>query len=220
MTTPTLALTLEIRSGDGSRTEFFQNQEESANATLHLLAAPRLFAQPLLMLASRESVSMIPSRTIDMLLAHTLASVPLQWPRGLADIVEVAIGDNAAWQDSVTDNSEAGSNTSPMRIHIYTAGGWAITLEMTPVAQLTVPDQRLLLAHFFDLPVIPFRLAAGGIGFINPSQIIRGTGQPSPDCEHISNWPGLKAVPNTALPVQLLRWIPRTGYPRKSSQNE
>lgn len=220
MTLPTLDLTLEIRSEDGSCTEFFQDQEESANATLRMLTAPRLFAQPLLVLALRESVSIVPSRTIDMLLAHTSASVPLQWPRGLADIVEVPAGDTASWQDSVADDSDAGSNTSPMRVHVYTAGGWAITLELRAVAQLTVPDQRMLFAHFFDLPVIPFRLAAGGFGLINPPQIIRATGHPSSNVENVSNWPGLKGVPNTALPVQLLRWIPRSKHDHKLPQVE
>jgi hypothetical protein len=217
MTIPTLDLTLEIRSVDGSCTEFFQDEEESANATLRLLTAPRLFAQPLLMLASPESVSIVPSRTIDMLLAHTLASVPLQWPRALADIVEVPGDDNGSWQDSEVHDSEPGLTTS-MRMQVYTAGGWAITLELTPAAQLTVHDQRVLLAHFFDLPVVPFRLAAGGIGLINPSQIIRATGQPAATSEHASNWPGLKSIPNTALPVQFLRWIPRGKHDRKLSQ--
>ncbi len=41
--TPTLVdLTLEIRSEDGSCTEFFQDQEDSVHRTLRLLETPRL----------------------------------------------------------------------------------------------------------------------------------------------------------------------------------
>jgi len=47
------------------------------------------------------------------------------------------------------------------------------------VAQATVHDERLLLVHFFDLPVVPFRLEGGGVGFINPAKISRVTAHPA-----------------------------------------
>ena len=218
-------LTLEIRSQDGSCTEFFQDQEDSVHKTLRLLATPRLFAQPLLVLASPHSLSAIPCRTVDMLLARTSASVLLRWPRGLADIVEVPNHHSA---DSPSANEAMGGeaanavNTATMLLHVYTSGGWAITLELTRAVRLTVPDERVLLAHILDLPILPFRLATGGIGLINPSKIIRATGRPSAKDEPLSKWPDFQALPATALPVQLLRWTPRLrpdgAHPRESSQ--
>ena len=210
MTMPNVDLTLEIRSTDGSCTEFFQDQEDSVNDTLRSLASPRLFAQPLLVLASPGSVSMIPCRTIDMVLAHTSVAVLPQWPGDLADVVEVPAhcSEDSHEPDARGRNSENGADISTTLMHFYTAGGWFITLELTRTARLTVPDQRVLLAHIFELPAFPFRLAAGGIGFINPSQVIRATGQP-PKPDHVSRWPGLMLIPKTALPVHLLRWTPR-----------
>jgi hypothetical protein len=49
----------------------------------------------------------------------------------------------------------------------------------------------------FDLPAIPFRLKAGGIGFINPENITRVSAHPTPD-----------ALPSTALPMELRRCKP------------
>src|SRR5271170_5017389 len=37
----------------------------------------------------------------------------------------------------------------------------------------------LILTYFFDLPVIPFRLETGGVGFINPAKISRLTMYPA-----------------------------------------
>jgi hypothetical protein len=216
MPSPSIALTLEIRSQDGSCTEFFQSDSDLADRTLGLLAGPRLFSQPLLVLASEDSASMIRSHTVDMVLARTSTSISAQWPPGLSDIVEVASNENSSAASSSGD-SEADRHAGTLRIHLYTAGGWAIALELTPDAQLTLPDQRVLLAHFFNLPVIPFRLLVGGLGFINPAQIMRATGQLSTSTGHVSKFPGLNAVPNTALPVHFLRWTPRSRAGRLSA---
>jgi hypothetical protein len=57
-----------------------------------LLAAPQLFAQPRLLLASQHCASMIPCKGIDMILVRTFARTPLKFPLnlplGLFDIVE------------------------------------------------------------------------------------------------------------------------------------
>ena len=64
MTTAPVVLTLEILSEDGASTEFLQDDEEGIARTLRLLATPRLFAPPLLVLASPHGISLIPCRTI------------------------------------------------------------------------------------------------------------------------------------------------------------
>ena len=100
MTTTTVDLTLELRSANGSSTEFYQADEERVHETLRLLAAPRLFAQPHLLLASQHCASMIPCKGIDMILARTSARTPLKFPlnlpAGLFDIVEQP----DAWPDN------------------------------------------------------------------------------------------------------------------------
>ena len=50
MTTNPIDLTIELRSANGSSTEFYQTDEEHVREALRLLAAPRLFAQPHLLL--------------------------------------------------------------------------------------------------------------------------------------------------------------------------
>lgn len=67
MNTIPVDLTVEFRSADGTSTEFYQANEERIRETLHLLAAPRLLAQPHLMLASEHGASLIPCRGIDMI---------------------------------------------------------------------------------------------------------------------------------------------------------
>ena len=80
MTTNPIDLTLELRSANGTSTEFYQADEERIRETLRLLAAPRLFAQPHWLLASQHCASMIPCRAIDMILARTFARTPLKFP--------------------------------------------------------------------------------------------------------------------------------------------
>lgn len=200
-------LTLHIRSQDGSCTEFYQHKLDLVERTLELLATPRLFSQPLLMLASPESANIIRTRTVDMLIARTPASIGIQWPNGLADIVEVPLDDDAPLPANVETGN--GNSGGPLHIGLHTLGGWAVRLALKPEAQLTLQDQRVLLAHFIDLPVIPFRLPEGGVGYINPGQIIRTTGQLSATGELPSKFPRINALPVNAMPMDLLRWLPR-----------
>jgi len=195
-------LTVEIRSADGKLTEFYQSDEERARKTLAHLAAPRLLSQPQLTLASEHGVSAIPSRMIDMILARTSTTAPLVlpliFPAGLLDLVEVGQHrpeeNSAAPEDSNNDNS--GVLTSiRSTVEIHTLGGWMSKLKTQAMASRTVQDQRQSFAHFFDLPVIPFRLAEGGIGLINPANITRVSVNPPP-----------KVLPETALRADLVRW--------------
>jgi hypothetical protein len=198
-------LTLELRSADGTSTEYYQADEDGVRKALRLLSAPRLLTQPQLVLASGHGVSTIPCRAIDMILARTSAQVPvifpLKTPMGLLDITE--FGDDQPCREPAAVDDLANSDCSkPLNLPVsmveaHTLGGWVITLKVAAIHQGTVYDQRQSLAHLFDLPVVPFRLKAGGIGFINPNNVTRVSAELSPD-----------AIPNTALPMKLLRWTP------------
>ncbi len=215
MTTVPVDLTLEIRSEDGSSAEFFQDQESSVNRTLRLLATPQIFTQPFLVLASRHSVRAIPCRTIDMILASTSAPMLVRWPTGFLDLVEVPghdSGAHAAEEDATGGDSAEPANATILHIHVYTLGSWVVTLKAEAVVQSAVHDQRLLLTRLLDLPALPFRLAAGGIGFINPAKITHVTARLPVEHGRVSQWPALNAVPDTALPAEWLRWTPR--FPR------
>jgi hypothetical protein len=66
-------------------------------------------------------------------------------------------------------------------VEIQTLGGWVSTLKVLAMVRGTMIDQRRSITHLLELPVIPFRLAAGGIGFINPANIARARAYPTPD---------------------------------------
>jgi len=202
MTTTELDLTIEIRSENGSRTQFYQSDRESISKIFRLLIKPRLFTRPFLMLASELSVSAIPSRTIDMVLVRTPLPLPLPLPPGWLEIVEVAVekfhsgvashATNGADREGLS--AEAEETTSFVEIH--TSGDWKIALKLQTTFQATVQDRRQRLADFFELPVIPFHLESGGIGFINPAKISR-----------VTVYPAFKGVAETALPADFLRSI-------------
>jgi hypothetical protein len=194
MTTTNLDLTLVICSEDGSRTEFFQNDEASVAQTLQQLLAPRLFSQPMLTLASKHSVSAIPSRTVDLILAHTESPPPLPLPPDWLDIVEV--NGEAFLENADTEESPEAKDNTVLLAEIHTLGDWMIRLKIETTNRATIQERRQFLAHFFDLPGIPFRLEAGGIGLINPLKISRVTVSPP-----------FKGVPEAALPADLLRCI-------------
>jgi hypothetical protein len=203
MQTTNVDLTIEICSEDGSRTQFYQNDEDSISEILRLLITPRLFTRPILILASERSVSTVPCQTIDVIMVRTPATLPLLLPPGWMDVVEVseeALHDEAIF--STVENTDGEGlpkeeEGAISRVEIHTFGGWMFVPRLQTVMQKTIQDQRQTLAHFFDLPVISFRLETGGVGFINPAKIGR-----------VPAYPAFKGVAETALPADLLRWTP------------
>jgi hypothetical protein len=193
-------LTLELRSANGSSTEFYQADEERVRETLRLLAAPRLFAQRHLLLASQHCASMIPCKWIDMILVRTFARTPLKFPLNLPVGQFDIVGQPEAWLDNKSVAIED-QNGQPHRrnalVEIQTLGGWTITLKATAMIRETVQDERQFFSHLPDVPTIPFRLEEGGFGLINTANIMRA-----------SAWPKPEALPGIAMPLVLRRWTP------------
>jgi hypothetical protein len=173
MTTTHPELTIDICTEDGARTRFVQTDKASAEGTLRQLVSPRLFTPPLLTLASEQSTSAIPTRTIDMILAHTASPPPLPLPSGWVDALEVT--DDALIQLGSLEASAAAENKHVMLAEIHTLGDWMIRLMLDTIIPASVQEERHLWNHFLDLPAIPFRLKTGGIGVINPANIVRAT---------------------------------------------
>jgi hypothetical protein len=192
MTTTNIDLTLDICTEDGSRTRFHQNDPQIAETTLRQLVTPRLFQPPLLTLASEHSISAIPTRTIDMILAHTASLPLLPLPSGWVDMVEVT--DEALVNLAELEALAAAENKHVMLVEIHTLGDWMIRLKLETILPETIQEKRHLWNHLLDLPAIPFRLKAGGIGAINPANIVRAT-----VC------PPLDGVSETALSADLLQ---------------
>jgi len=188
------ALTLDICTENGSRTQFYQNDEQIGEKTLRQLISPRLFSPPLLTLASEHSVSAIPMRTIDMILAHTASPPPLPLPGGWVDSVEV--NDEALLHLAALEALAAAENKHVMLVEIHTLGDWMIRLKLETIIPETVQEKRQLWNHLLDMPAIPFRLKAGGIGAINPANIVRATVCPPID-----------GVTETALSADLMQSI-------------
>lgn len=187
-------LTLDICTEDGSRTRFYQNDEQIAGKTLRQLVSPRLFSPPLLTLSSEHSVSAIPTRTIDMILAHTGSPPLLPLPSGWVDAVEV--NDEALCNLADLEALAAAEDKHVMLAEIHTLGDWMIRLKLETIVPETMQEKRHLWNHLLDLPAIPFRLKAGGIGAINPANIVRATVCPPID-----------GVAETALLADLLQSI-------------
>ena len=200
MATNPIDLTLELRSANGSSTEFYQSEEERVRETLRLLAAPQLFAQRHLLLASQHCASMIPCKGIDMILVRTFARTPLKFPLNLPvgrfDLVEQP----EAWPDHKSAVIEV-QNGQPRRrnaqVEIHTLGGWTITLKAVATIRGSIHDERQFFSHLPDVPTIPFRLEEGGFGLLNTANILRA-----------SAWPKPEALPGIALPLALRRWTP------------
>jgi hypothetical protein len=194
MKTNNHGLILDICTEDGSRTQFCQNDQRTADTTLRQLVSPRLFTPPLLTLASEHSVSAIPTRTIDMILAHTASPPVLPLPSGWLDAVQV--NDDALLHLADLKAAGAAENKNVMLVEIHTLGDWMIRLKLETVMLETVQEERHLWNHLLDLPAIPFRLMADGIGAINPANIVRATVCPPID-----------SVAETALSADLLQCI-------------
>jgi hypothetical protein len=199
MMTKPVELTVIIQSADGSSAEFCQRDAQRVNKCLRLLAAPRLFSEPQLFLASASQASAFRAPAIDVILARTSAPLPrilpMRSPAGSLDVSE-------AEEQTAVIETRPGVNADEMnsrtfRVELQMLGGWSNTLELRVQVRGTVSDRRHTAATIFRVPVIPFRLRTGGIGFINPNNIIRATFHPAPD-----------SLPETALPMVLVRSAP------------
>ena len=197
MTTNPMDLTLELRFANGSTTEFYEADEQRVSEVLRLLAAPRLFAQPHLLLASQHGASMIPCRGIDMIIARTSAPLPLKFPlnlpAGLFDIVEQP----DAWPDnkSAAIGDQNGEHLQrDLQVEIVTFGSWSVTLEALMMFRGIFQDERQFFSQLPNMPTIPFRLKEGGFGLINTVNIMRA-----------SAWPNPETFPGSALPLTLRR---------------
>jgi hypothetical protein len=216
MNTSTDDLTLELRSANGSSTEFYQADGEHVRETLRLLAAPRLFAQRHLLLASQHCARMIPCPGIDMILVRTSARTPLKFPLNLPagqfDLVE----QTEAWPDNepaTIEGQNGQQHGQPRRrdsqVEIHTLGGWTVTLKTTALIRGNVQDERQWFSHLPEVPTIPFRLEEGGFGLVNTANILR-----------VSAWPKPEALPGVALPLALRQWTPATRHGCQSARNE
>ena len=216
MTTSTVDLTVELRSANGSSTEFYQADEDRVHETLRLLAAPQLFAQRHLLLASQHCASMIPCPGIDMILVRTSARTPLKFPLnlpvGLFDLVEQP----EAWpnnQPAAVEDQNEQQHGQPRRrdsqVEIHTLGGWTVTLKTAALIRGNVQDERQWFSRLPEVPTIPFRLEEGGFGLINTANILR-----------VSAWPKPEALPGVALPLTLRRWTLATRHGGQPARNE
>lgn len=200
LTTNPIDLTIELRSANGSATEFYQDDEKCIQETLRLLAAPKLFTQRHLVLASQHCASMIPCAGIDMILVRTHARTPLKFPLNLPvgrfDIVEQP----EAWSDhrpAAIEDQKGQPHRRNAQVEIHTLGGWTVKLKATAIISGNAQDERQLFSNLPDMPTIPFRLVEGGFGLVNTANITRA-----------SAWPKPEALPGIALPLELLRWTP------------
>ena len=191
MTTTYSDLTLDICAEDGSRTRFFQNDEDSVKRTLRQLVSPRLFQPPLLTLVSEHSISAIPTRTIDMVLVHMASPPVLPLPSGWVDAVEV--DDQTLLNFGELQASALEENKHVMLAEIHTVGDWMIRLKLETIVPETIQEKRHLWNHLLDLPAVPFRLKAGGIGAINTANIVR-----------VTVCPPIDGIGETALAADLL----------------
>jgi hypothetical protein len=144
---------------------------------------------------------MISCRGIDMILARTLAKLPLAFPVTISaaslDIIESSESpprrDSAAVANHQARDGHKGCPLSS-RVEIHTLGGWTINLRIAAFSRGTAHDERQLFAHLLNVPTIPFRLETGGFGLINPGNITR-----------LNAWPKPEAFPETALPMEYIR---------------
>lgn len=193
LTKTSIDLTLEIRSGNGSSMKFDEANAQRVSEALQLLAAPRLFAQPHLLLASQHCASMIPCKAIDMILARTSAPLPLKFPldlpMGRFDIVEQP----CAWLDkkSAVFEDQAGQpRRRYLQLEIHTIGGWSVTLAAVAMLLGNALDERQFFSQLPNMPTIPFRLKEGGFGLINTVNILR-----------VNIWPKPETLPGSTLSV-------------------
>jgi hypothetical protein len=162
-------------SEDGARERFFQTDPDLINRTVLQLITPRLFSLALPTSASEQSVSLIPTRTIDMVLAHIAP------PRGVslngyAEAVEVT--DDTMLNLGDLHPLAPEQHDDVMLAEVHTLGGCVIRLKLETDVPMTVHEKRQRWNDMLKLPAVPFRFRTGGLGTINTANIARTTVSP------------------------------------------
>jgi hypothetical protein len=114
-----------------------------------------------------------------MIMAYMASPPSLPLPSGWMDAVEV--NDETLINLEALEASAAAENKHVMLVEIHTLGDWRIRLMLETIIPETIHETRHLWNHLLDLPAIPFRLKAGGIGAINTANIVRATVSPPLD---------------------------------------
>jgi hypothetical protein len=175
-------LTLEISTGDGICTEFIQDEVASVENFFQLILH-NVFVRPQMVLASQREVTCIQSQTIDVIRINAVTSPSIIMPDRVLDIVEASLEEIRQGDEDFESVDTEVNGLTPIlaRVEIHTFGGWVVFLRVKVLRAPTIQDERHFLAHFFEQPVIPFRLRTGGIGLINPARISRVTLNPTVD---------------------------------------
>jgi hypothetical protein len=195
-TTNPSSLTVEVRLANGSSTVFHETGEQRVREALRLLAAPTLFAQPHLLVASQLSASMVPSKGIDIILARTTSPLPLKFPlilpAGEFDFVERPLlgPDDPSARHEGFGAPSVQPHRRDARLEVRTLGGWAVALEAAARLHGNAHDERQLFSLLPTIPGFPFRLGEGGFGVINTANIV-----------HVSAYPRPAALPEHSLPL-------------------
>ena len=159
-------------SEDGARERFFQTDPEVINRTVLQLTTPRLFSLALPASASEQSVSLIPTRTIDMILAH-IAPARAVSLSSYAEAVEVT--DETMLNLGGMHPSATQQNDDVMLAEFRTLGGSVIRLKLETDVPMTTHEKRQRWNDILKLPAVPFRFRTGGLGTINTANIARAT---------------------------------------------
>ena len=195
MTQEQEVLSFEIFTEGGDSLSFTQIESAEAGLILNEFKSTRVFAHPALMLGSRFSLTNVQTHFIDLIRVRS-ANVAGLFPRGnLLDIVELSREVLAQELGQMSPEALDALKLAPeggelwTYVQLQTVGGHQVCLKLKLVKE-SPQEQRMLVAHIFQLPVIPFRIECEGFGLVNPSRVV-----------WISTFPGPENVPDRAFPV-------------------
>ncbi len=146
--------TVELRSADGTSSEYYQTNETHIQEARRLLADPRLLAQRHLLLSSRYRASMIPCQGIDMVIVCTSVPLPLRFPLNLpagrlhlTEQPEDMADDDSAAPEEPGELKPGEIRRHTARVQIRTLGGWAVSLQAVATIRGHLQDQRQSFSH-------------------------------------------------------------------------
>ncbi len=190
-TSPTIGfLHITAHLINGRRQQFLQRDAKTAQQVLDQLRIDRVFAQKHFIFASEDSVTVIPSDSIERLEVRADFPPPLPHNAPIMSVAEVTEDDfNRAHRAPDEDNgpkifmlAELRSGTTMyLRFHLEPRGNGR--------PELTPDDSGRFLTHLFTRPVVfgttEDRL---GIFLLHPATIDRFTIAPAPPVETPGSW--------------------------------
>lgn len=188
-------LAIHIHAASGSVKTFAQNDQALASRIIAGLNPARLFSSGRITIAGEYSLTAFVASRVTRIDFISEGFACWEFPADISDVVELSeeefhqrLHQDGTVQLEKREKPQTPGDFAVRFLHVEMLGGQQIFLAIEIVVEL--PAERLNGIHFLlSAPAVHFRLRQGGVGVLNPANMVGFTTYPGPDRTPADAWP-------------------------------